>query len=44
VADDLGAVGPYIAPVELADGAVKPGNLREQIRLSGVTIGLPVQA
>jgi len=28
----------------LSDGAVKPGNLREQIRLSGVTIGLPVQA
>jgi hypothetical protein len=44
VADDLGAVGPYIAPVEISDGAVKPGNLREQIRFSGVTIGLPVQA
>ena len=43
VADDLGAVGPYIAPVELSDGAVKPGNLRERIRLSGVTIDLPVQ-
>jgi hypothetical protein len=45
VADDLGAIGPYIAPVVIrADGRVKPGNLREQIRLSGVTIGLPVQA
>lgn len=44
VADDLGAVGPYIAPVEIADGGrVKPGNLREHIRLSGVTIGLSVQ-
>src|SRR5260370_41941454 len=29
-ADDVGAVGPYIAPVEIRDtGAVKPGNLRE---------------
>jgi hypothetical protein len=45
VADDLGAVGAYIAPVELKDGgAVKPGNLRERIRSSGVTIGLPVPA
>jgi hypothetical protein len=26
------------------DGKVGPGNLREQIRVSGVTIGLPVQA
>ena len=44
VADDLGAVGPYIAPVEITDGKIEPGNLREQIRRSGVTIGLPVQA
>jgi hypothetical protein len=45
VADDLGAVGAYIAPVEIAEGGkVEPGNLREQIRRSGVTIGLPVQA
>jgi Protein of unknown function (DUF2849) len=45
MADDLGAIGPYIAPVEIGDdGKVEPGNLREQIRLSGVTIGLPVQA
>ena len=42
VADDLGAVGPYIAPVEVDDqGAIKPGNLREQIRVDGVTIELP---
>jgi uncharacterized protein DUF2849 len=43
-ADDVGAVGAYIAPVELDEGgAIKPGNLRELIRASGVTIGLPVQ-
>lgn len=45
VADDLGAVGAYIAPVAVGDGGrVEPGNLREQIRRAGVTIGLPVQA
>jgi len=45
VADDLGAVGAYIAPVEIAEGGrIEPGNLREEIRRSGVTIGLPVQA
>ena len=46
VADDVGAVGPYIAPVEIKDGGkVKPGNLREHIRLKGVTIDLlPVPA
>ena len=43
-ADDLGAIGAYIAPVEITEaGEVEPGNLREQIRRSGVTIGLPVQ-
>ena len=41
VADDLGAVGAYIAPVEISGGRIEPGNLREQIRRSGVTIGLP---
>ena len=45
VADDLGAVGAYIAPVEIEDfGKIKPGNLREHIRLRGVTIDLPVPA
>lgn len=45
VADDIGAVGPYIAPVEISDGGkVKPGNLREHIRQRGVTIDLPVPA
>jgi hypothetical protein len=41
--DDLRAVGPYIAPVKLsAGGRVRPGNLRELIRLGGPTINLPV--
>jgi hypothetical protein len=45
VADDVGAIGAYIAPVEVRDsGAIKPGNLREHIRLQGVTIELPVPA
>ncbi|TMJ47990.1 MAG: DUF2849 domain-containing protein [Alphaproteobacteria bacterium] len=45
VADDVGAIGAYIAPVEVRDGgAIEPGNLREQIRSAGLTIGLPVQA
>jgi hypothetical protein len=45
VADDVGAIGPYIAPVEIKDsGKVRPGNLREHIRLQGVTIDLPVPA
>jgi hypothetical protein len=44
VADDIGAIGAYIAPVEVdVDGMIAPGNLREQIRRSGITIGLPVQ-
>lgn len=44
-ADDVGAVGAYIAPVEIgADGGIHPGNLREKIRRNGVTIALPGQA
>ena len=44
-ADDLGAIGAYIAPVEVNDGGkIKPGNLREHIRSDGVTIALPVPA
>ena len=44
-ADDVGAIGPYIAPVELEDGGeIKPGNLREHIRSEGLTIDLPVPA
>ena len=44
VADDVGAIGAYIAPVEVEHGAIKPGNLREHIRFEGVTIELPVPA
>jgi hypothetical protein len=44
VADDLGAVGAYIAPVEIGEGGtIAPGNLRETIRATGITIGAPVQ-
>jgi len=43
VADDVGAIGAYIAPIELKDGGeIAPGNLREHIRSEGVTIDLPV--
>lgn len=42
-ADDLRAIGPYVAPVKLtAGGHVRPGNLRELIRLGGPSIDLPV--
>ena len=45
MADDLRAVGPYIAPVKLTGGGeVLPGNLRERIRLRGPTIDLPTAA
>ena len=42
VADDVGAVQAYVAPVELTlDRRVLPGNLRERIRVAGPTIELP---
>jgi hypothetical protein len=45
IADDVGAIGAYIAPVEVKDtGKIEPGNLREQIRSEGLTIDLPVPA
>jgi len=45
VADDVGAIGAYIAPVDLVDGGkIAPGNLREQIRSQGLTIDLPIPA
>ena len=45
IADDVGAIGAYIAPVDVeGDGEIKPGNLREQIRSEGLTIDLPVPA
>ena len=43
VADDLNSIGAYIAPITVnADGSVEPGNLRERIRVTGLTIDLPV--
>ncbi len=39
--DDVGAVGAYIAPVRLDGKTIKPGNLRERIRLQGPTFELP---
>jgi Protein of unknown function (DUF2849) len=43
VADDIGAVGAYVAPVEFdADGRPQPGNLRERIRLTGPTVPFAV--
>src|SRR5260370_28959039 len=45
VADDVGAIGPYIAPVQIGeDGKIVPGNLREPIRHHGVTIHFPALA
>jgi len=45
VADDVGAVGAYIAPVRIGDtGSIAPGNLREQIRVEGVTFPLKLSA
>ncbi len=41
IADDLSAVGAYISPVELKDGRIEPGNLRERIRLNGLSFELP---
>jgi hypothetical protein len=41
-ADDVEAVGPYVAPVHRGDdGSVSPANLREIIRHGGPTIDLP---
>jgi len=45
MADDLGAIGSYIAPVAIsADGSIQPGNFREKIRLGGTTFALPASA
>jgi hypothetical protein len=45
VADDIGAVGAYVAPVKLdKNGGARPGNLRESIRYAGPTIDLPIPA
>lgn len=43
LADDLHAVGVYVAPVRReTDGGIAPGNLRESIRWRGPTIDLPI--
>jgi Protein of unknown function (DUF2849) len=45
IADDVGAIGAYIAPVDVSErGEIGPGNLREHIRLQGVTAGIPIPA
>lgn len=45
VADDIGAVGAYIAPVAVSDaGSIAPGNLREEIRVKGITFPLQLSA
>jgi hypothetical protein len=42
LADDISAVGAYVAPVRLSpDGRPEPGNLRETIRHAGPTVALP---
>lgn len=41
MADDVEAIGPYVAPVSLSGSRILPGNLREQIRLDGLTFALP---
>ena len=44
VSDDVGAVGAYVAPVQLGpEGRPEPGNLRERIRHAGPTFALPTQ-
>jgi hypothetical protein len=42
VADDIAAVGAYVAPVKIgAHGRPEPGNLRESIRHAGPTVAPP---
>jgi hypothetical protein len=43
-ADGVVSIGPYIAPVEVTDGRIAPGNLRERIRAEGVTFPLRLSA
>jgi hypothetical protein len=38
---DDAAVGAYVAPVEINEGRIEPGNLRERIRVAGPTFDLP---
>ena len=44
ISDKLAVVDAYVAPVELTQQQVLPGNLREQIRSSGPTVALPGQS
>jgi hypothetical protein len=43
-ADLVRVLDLYVAPVKLADGKPRPGNLRERIRSAGPTIRLPATA
>ena len=43
-ASDIEAVGAYVAPVIIEGGDIKPGNLRERIRVAGPTFELPGSA
>ena len=38
---DIEAVGAYVAPVILHGDLIRPGNLRERIRVEGPTFALP---
>lgn len=40
-ASDVEAVGAYVAPVIIKGDDIKPGNLRERIRVAGPTFALP---
>jgi predicted NAD/FAD-binding protein len=40
-ASDIEAVGAYVAPVILEGDDIRPGNLRERIRVAGPTFALP---
>jgi Protein of unknown function (DUF2849) len=42
--DAVKIVDPYVAPVALAAGRPRPGNLRERIRAAGPTFPLPGQS
>ncbi len=39
--DGTRAVDPYVAPVEIDALGIRPGNLRERIRIGGPTFELP---
>jgi len=43
VADRLRAVDAYVAPVQVSEQGVRPGNLREWISCNGPTVAFPGQ-